>query len=91
MKKLRLEIEELSVESFATAASRSGAGTVRAFDSTTGHQIICGCTDAGGGCASAGCGSAGCASAGCGSAGCATGTCTNYVTCATGNQINCEC
>jgi hypothetical protein len=87
MKKLRLEIEELSVESFATAASRADAGTVRGFDSTTGHQIICGCTDQGGGCG----GSAGCGTYGCGSANCATGTCTNDVTCATGNQIICEC
>ncbi|HSU14151.1 hypothetical protein [Longimicrobium sp.] len=89
MKKLRLQIDELSVESFPTAAKAEEAGTVRGFDSTTGNQIICECTDEGGACGgSAGCGSYGCGTFGC-SGGCGGGT--NYATCATGNQIICEC
>jgi len=82
MKKLRLQIDELSVESFLTAEKEREVGTVRGFDSTTGNQIICGCTDNGEPCDTNGCGSAYC------SYGCPD---TRDETCATGNQIICQC
>ena len=53
MKKLRLEIEQLAVESFATAAATAPRGTVQAhgtqFDNTCGPENTCGpqtCLDA---------------------------------------------
>jgi len=89
MKKLQLSIDTLQVESFATAAREAQTGTVRGFDSTTGNQIMCGCTDGGSPCNTQFCSGAHC-SGGCGG----TNTCppnTHNVTCATGNQIICEC
>jgi hypothetical protein len=45
MKKLRLTLEDLSVESFQTAPHRQRPGTVagHGFSDTTCHQIICDC------------------------------------------------
>ena len=89
MKKLLLKIDDLSVESFPTAESREELGTVRGFDSTTGNQRLCDCTDAANPCDSDGCGSADC-TVGC--AGTYDFACGTYdVTCATGNQRLCEC
>ena len=82
MKKLQLRIDDLQVESFQTAARREVSGTVRGFDSTTGNQIICECTDNGNPCNTNDCGSYGC------SYGCPN---SQDPTCATGNQIICEC
>lgn len=82
MKKLRLAIDDLSVESFSTAEKEQAAGTVRGFDSTTAGQRLCGCTDEGGPCDTQDCGSYGC-SGGCND--------TFFVTCATGGQRICEC
>lgn len=46
MKKMRLEIDELAVETFATGANGdAGQGTVKAADATIG--ITCGATCAG--------------------------------------------
>lgn len=78
MKKLRLEIDELAVESFATAAEMGQNGTVEAFGTQLGHtcgavntcgpqtcgQLICVFDTDGCGGGSVGC-SAGCPSAGC--------------------------
>jgi len=86
MKKLRLKIDELGVESFPTAAAQPAAGTVRGFDSTTGDQRLCGCTDNGNPCDTYGCGTYACSDA-C-SVGCDN---TDYVTCATGSQRLCGC
>jgi hypothetical protein len=87
MKKLQLKVDDLSVESFPTAESKAEEGTVRGYDSTTGDQRICDCTDYANPCLSDGCGSADC-TVGCG----ATGSgCTWEVTCATGSQRLCEC
>lgn len=88
MRKLQLRIAELEVESFATATREAPTGTVRGFDSTTGNQIICGCTDGGDPCDTQFCSGLNCSN------GCGTNTCppnTRDVTCATGNQIICEC
>ncbi|HEX6041140.1 hypothetical protein [Longimicrobium sp.] len=88
MKKLALNIEELSVESFDTGNETPVRGTVAA-NVTTGNQIICECTYDVGSCdytcadtCSNSCGG------GCGGG---TGFCTNDNTCATGRQIICEC
>ncbi|HSU14152.1 hypothetical protein [Longimicrobium sp.] len=86
MKKLRLSIDELNVESFLTAGKAGDTGTVEGFDSTTGGQRLCGCTDNGDPCDTDGCGTYAC-SGGC-TVGCPD---TNYVTCATGSQRLCEC
>ncbi len=85
MKKLRLSIGELRVDSFETMRREERPGTVRGFDSTTGFQVICGCTDNGEACDTDDC-SNGCSN------GC-TNTCpnTNDPTCATGFQVICEC
>ena len=87
MKKLRLSVDALHVESFLTAENEREGGTVRAFDSTTAGQRLCGCTDVGGACETDGCGTYGC-SGDC-TAGCGGGT--YEVTCATGSQRLCEC
>jgi hypothetical protein len=85
MRKLRLSVDELTVESFRTADEESGVGTVQGFDSTTAGQRLCGCTGNGNPCDTDGCGSYAC------SDGCTAGCGTDYVTCATGSQRLCEC
>lgn len=92
MKKLALNLDDLSVESFETDPEAPQRGTVMA-NVTTGNQIICECTYDIGSCdytcpdtcansCGGGCG---------GSGGCGSGFCTREQTCATGNQIICEC
>jgi hypothetical protein len=44
MKKLRLDVETLAVESFATAAREDEAGTVQAYEAPTPPYRTCGCT-----------------------------------------------
>jgi hypothetical protein len=86
MSKLSLKIEELEVESFETSRDEPARGTVMAHETGTFPQIICGCTYDVGTCDYT-CG------AGCGGTGTGTGTgpSTRDYTCATGNQIICEC
>ena len=86
MKKLRLTIDDLGVESLSTAEKEQAAGTVHGFDSTTAGQRLCGCTDEGDPCDTYGCGSYACSGAA--TCGCPD---TNEVTCATGSQRLCEC
>ena len=45
MKKLRLDIEELTVESFPTASTDEERGTVRAHDATEGCKVTESCTN----------------------------------------------
>jgi hypothetical protein len=42
MKKIKLEMESLVVESFTTATDESGRGTVVGHDPTQGHNVGCG-------------------------------------------------
>ena len=42
MRKVKLEMESLVVESFTTATDESGRGTVMGFDPTQGHNVGCG-------------------------------------------------
>lgn len=42
MRKIKLSVETLSVQSFATAAPAGRAGTVVAHDPTNGHNTQCG-------------------------------------------------
>ena len=44
MKKVKLELDALAVESFPTAALETGEGTVQAFDAPTPPYYTCGCT-----------------------------------------------
>ncbi|HEX8907345.1 MAG TPA: hypothetical protein VF771_21010 [Longimicrobiaceae bacterium] len=44
MKKLRLDVERLSVDSFSTAAARGEGGTVQGHEAPTYPYYTCGCT-----------------------------------------------
>ncbi|HET7462361.1 MAG TPA: hypothetical protein VFJ82_13995 [Longimicrobium sp.] len=44
MKKVKLDVDTLAVESFPTAASAEQAGTVQGFDAPTPPYASCGCT-----------------------------------------------
>lgn len=86
--KLRLDLDELSVESFEASDEQESRGTVlgHAQSQTTCYQLLCDCSynyeDS---CA----GSCGCNGSGTGGSGGTGGT--QQVTCATGFQIICEC
>lgn len=83
MKKLRLEIDALTVESFATAAKMGQGGTVEAFGTQLGYtcgaeatcgpqtcgQLMCVIDTDGCGGGSVGCATPGCATPGCGGSG----------------------
>jgi hypothetical protein len=88
MKKLSLNVEALAVESFDTGDSPPVRGTVAA-NVTTGNQIICECTYEVGSCDYT-CADT-CANTCGGGCGGGTGLCTRDNTCATGQQIICEC
>ena len=88
MKKLALNVEALSVESFDTGADAPRRGTVDAYV-TTGNQIICECTYDVGSCDYT-CPDT-CANSCGGGCGGGTALCTNEETCATGRQIICGC
>lgn len=45
MKKLRLDVEDLAVESFETARETDARGTVRAHDATEGCKVTDSCTN----------------------------------------------
>lgn len=80
MRKLKLNLEDLKVESFETTTESSDArGTVFGY-STTGNQIDCGCDTTPDTCDLNFCGGGG-----------GGGDSTNESTCATGSQIICEC
>ena len=77
MKKMKLALDDLAVESFAPAEDPQRRGTVHAHDSGpyTDECLSCGVET---GCGGGGCDSQGC-SQGCGSVTC---TCYGYYTCA---------
>lgn len=81
MKKIKLNLDDLQVESFDTTpeARPEDRGTVFGF--TTGSQVICDCDTTPNTCDLNSCDGGG------------TGDCnsTNEVTCATGSQVICEC
>lgn len=88
MKKLVLNIDNLSVESFETASGARERGTVQG-NVTTGNQIICECSYDVGSCDYT-CPDT-CANSCDGGCGGGTGLCTSDETCATGHQIICGC
>lgn len=95
MRKLRLELEQLVVDSFDPVPARAPVrrGTVRGRAETFEAVNTCGycdpqetpayqsCYDSDCGCPTQGCGSAACATAACPSAACATATCRGNETC----------
>jgi hypothetical protein len=88
MAKLRLDLDTLNVQSFATDARLAQRGTVQGnvCSQSTCHERICTCTDGFGNCeATLGC------SAGGGTGGGGTTDATFVQTCATGNQRLCSC
>jgi hypothetical protein len=93
MKKLALNLEALTVESFETSRELERRGTVHGLSESTANQIICTCESDNGTCGDScdgGCGSDYYSCNGtCGGATC--GFCTRDVTCATGNQVQCSC
>jgi hypothetical protein len=76
MKKMKLALDDLAVESFAPAAQPDERGTVHGHDSGpyTDECLSCG--------VNTGCGWGGCNSQHCQSAGCPSATCYGYWTCA---------
>ncbi|HWK89774.1 MAG TPA: hypothetical protein VNP72_07255 [Longimicrobium sp.] len=45
MKKLRLDVEDLAVESFATASAANDRATVRAHEAAAGYAVTESCTN----------------------------------------------
>lgn len=95
MKKLMLNLEALSVESFETSRGLMERGTVRGASESTANQIICTCNSDNGTCDAScdgGCGTDyTCQSCNGTCGGDTCGFCTRDLTCATGNQIQCSC
>jgi len=87
MKKLSLDLDQLSVESFDTSAVGRPKGTVRGFDITdsTCYEIDCGCIS--GGTCNTDCGQNTC-DATCYDATCAGDSCVNI--CVTGTAHTCN-